>query len=185
MTKVFVSGSMKIKRLDENVLGRLDNILARDFSIIIGDANGVDSSIQKYLRDRQAKSVMVYCTGSSPRNNFGRWETKTVRTASKPGTRAYYTAKDVEMANDCDYGLMVWDAKSTGTLKNAIELLRRNKKSLVYVNKAKNFVRVREPKDLEYLLGHMAPTSFKKASLKLGLGKRPESMNDEQERLFA
>ncbi len=185
MTKVFVSGSMRIKRLDENILSRLNNIMAQDFWIIVGDANGVDSSIQKYLRDRRAESVLVYCAGGCPRNNFGQWKTKSIRTTNKPGTREYYTAKDVEMANDCDYGLMIWDAKSTGTLKNTIELLKRRKKSLVYVNKAKQFVRIREPGDLERLLEYMSPTSFDKANSKLGIRKNLESINSKQEKLFA
>ncbi len=185
MTKVFVSGSMRIKRLDENVLGRLNTILAKNFWVIVGDANGVDSSIQKYLQDRRAESVLVYCAESSPRNNFGQWSTKVVQTTNKPGTREYYTAKDVEMANDCDYGLMIWDAKSTGTLKNTIELLKRRKKSLVYINKAKQFMRIRKPKDLEHLLEYMSPASFEKANSKLGIRKNLESINSEQEKLFA
>lgn len=185
MTKVFVSGSMRIKRLDENVLGRLGNIIAQDFWIIVGDASGVDSSIQKYLRDQQVDSVLVYCTGGLPRNNLGQWKTKAVRTTNKPGTREYYTAKDVEMANDCDYGLMIWDAKSTGTLKNTIELLKRKKKSVVYINKAKQFVRVREPKDLECLLGYMSRTSFEKANSKLGIRNNFGSIGNEQKKLFA
>ena len=43
------------------------------------------------------------------------------------------------MAEAADYGLMIWDAKSTGTLSNVIELLSRKKKSLVFVNKEKEF----------------------------------------------
>ena len=49
MTKVFISGSMKIKKLDSNVMERLDNIINSNYEVIVGDANGVDSSIQNYL----------------------------------------------------------------------------------------------------------------------------------------
>ena len=47
MHKVFISGSMKIKNLDNNVLKRLNNIIDSNYQIIVGDANGVDSSIQE------------------------------------------------------------------------------------------------------------------------------------------
>jgi len=43
------------------------------------------------------------------------------------------------MAAAADVGLMVWDAKSTGTLSNIIELLAQKKKSVVFVNKEKTF----------------------------------------------
>ena len=55
-----------------------------------------------------------------------------VYSKAKVGSRAYFTAKDLEMARTSDYGLMIWDCKSTGTLSNVIELLREKKKSVVF-----------------------------------------------------
>ena len=55
-----------------------------------------------------------------------------------PGSRAYFTAKDLAMAEAADYGLMMWDATSTGTLGNVIELPGRKKKSSVFVTSARN-----------------------------------------------
>ncbi len=185
MIKVFISGSMRIKRLDNNVLSRINNILEKHYSIVVGDADGVDSSVQEYLKQQGAKSVFVYCTGSRPRNNIGNWETNNVSTTSKPGTRAYFTAKDLEMASDCDYGLMVWDSKSTGTLSNAIELLSRRKKSLVYVNKAKEFLTVSDANDLRRLLQYMSPSSLSKAEEKLKIANKIEAFSNEQVQLFA
>lgn len=185
MIKVFISGSMRIKRLDKNVLVRIDNILEKDYGVIVGDADGVDSSVQEYLKKKGAKSVFVYCTGKQPRNNLGDWETNNISTTSSPGTRAYYTAKDLEMAADCDYGLMVWDSKSTGTLSNAIELLARHKKALVYINKAKEFLTVSEVNDLKILLGYMSPTSLSKAEKKLCINKKIEALCNEQVQMFA
>lgn len=185
MTKVFISGSMRIKRLDQNVLARINNIIDKHYGIIVGDADGVDSSVQEYLQQKGVKSVLVYCTGNRPRNNVGNWDTVNVLTTSKPGTRAYFTAKDLEMATDCDYGLMVWDSKSTGTLSNAIELLSRHKKSLVYVNKAKEFLTVSDVSDLKRLLQYMSPSSFDKAEKKLRIAKKIEALSNEQVQLFA
>ena len=185
MVKVFISGSMRIKHLDNNVLSRINNILEKSYGVIVGDADGVDSSVQEYLKQKGAKSVLVYCTGGRPRNNIGNWETNSVSTMSKPGTRAYFTAKDLEMASDCDYGLMVWDSKSTGTLSNAVELLSRRKKSLVYVNKAKEFITVSDVSDLRKLLQYMSPSSLSKAEEKLKIKNRIESLSHEQVQIFA
>lgn len=185
MIRVFISGSMRIKRLDKNVLSRIDNILDKKYGVIVGDADGVDSSIQEYLKQKDAKYVCVYCTGSRPRNNIGNWETKNISTTNKPGTRAYFTAKDLEMANDCDYGLMVWDTKSTGTLSNGLELLSRHKKSLVYINKEKEFMAISDVKDLEKLLQHMSPTSFEKAEEKLKIKAKIGALSNEQVQMFA
>lgn len=184
MTKVFVSGSMKIKNLDDKVIDRLNNIIASKYSVIVGDADGVDSSIQEYLKQRGVSTVTVYCSGEKPRNNLGRWNTKSAVTTSQPGTRAYFTAKDKKMAADCDYGFMVWDARSTGTLSNAIELVERKKIALVYVNKAKQFLKVKDVQDLEKLLGFMSEMSLKKADEKIGLLRKVEGLKFSQHDMF-
>lgn len=184
MYKVFISGSMRIKNLDTNVLNRINNIVDSNYQVIVGDANGVDSSIQRYLESKQTKSVVIYCSGENPRNNFGHWLTEKIQTNVAPGTRAFFTAKDIRMAEDCDYGLMVWDTKSTGTLSNAIELLKRKKISLVYINKAKKFLKVKEVSDLEKLVSYMSESDFIKADKKLNLRDKIESFKNEQSILF-
>ena len=183
MHKIFISGSMRIKNLDENVLDRINNIISSNYQVIVGDADGVDSSIQKYLTSKETKSVLVYCSGDKPRNNIGHWNTEVTETSAPPGTRAFFTAKDVKMAEDCDYGLMVWDTKSTGTLSNTIELLKRKKVSLVYINKTKEFLKVKEIIDLEKLVSHMSDSAFEKADKKLSLRAKIEHFKHEQSSL--
>lgn len=160
MHKIFISGSMRIKNLNSKVLKRINNIINSRYEVIVGDAKGIDSSVQSYLHSKNMKLVSVYCTGSNPRNNIGHWPVKKIETDSKPGTRSYFTAKDISMAEDCDYGLMIWDSKSPGTLSNVIELLKRNKASVVFVNKAKEFVNVKDIKDLERLVRYMSESSL-------------------------
>jgi len=184
MHKVFISGSMRIKNLDGNVLDRINNIISSNYQVIVGDADGVDSSIQEYLTSKETKSVLVYCSGSKPRNNLGHWKTEVIETHAPSGTRAFFTAKDIKMAEDCDYGLMVWDTKSTGTLSNAIELLKRKKISLVYINKAKEFLKVKEISDLEKLVSYMSDSAFEKADKKLNLREKIEHFKYEQDSLF-
>ncbi len=184
MHKVFISGSMRIKNLDSEVLNRINNIVDSNYQVIVGDADGVDSSIQEYLNIKKTKSVVVYCSGDQPRNNIGRWLVEKIQTNVAPGTRAFFTAKDIKMAEDCDYGLMVWDTKSTGTLSNAIELLARKKISLVYINKAKQFLKVKEVSDLEKLISYMSDSAKIKAEEKLGLKNKIESFKNQQTSLF-
>ncbi len=184
MTKVFVSGSMKIKHLDSKVVDRLKNIVDSKYSVIVGDADGVDNSVQEYLKTQGTTSVVVYCSGEKPRNNLGRWTIKNVATTSKAGTRDYFTAKDKAMAEDCDYGFMVWDARSTGTLSNAIELVGKKKVALVYVNKAKQFLKIKDVQDLEALLAFMSDTSLKKADEKIGVLKKVGAMKFAQHDFF-
>ncbi|MFZ3510537.1 hypothetical protein [Vibrio harveyi] len=167
MTTVFVSGSMRIKNLDENIRFRLQHIVDSSFNVIVGDADGVDTSIQEFLFQANYNNVTVYCTGGQPRNNVGRWAVKNISSSAQKGSRAFFTAKDLAMTNDCDFGLMVWDTKSTGTLKNAIELLKQGKKSRVYVNKDKSFVKITSVEDLKHLITFMSEFSYKKANEKL------------------
>jgi predicted component of type VI protein secretion system len=61
------------------------------------------------------------------------------------------------MAQVADYGLVLWDGKSQGSCNNLKELLRQNKKALVYYSPRKQFTRVATLKDLHGLLSHHLP----------------------------
>ena len=184
MTTVFISGSMRIKNLDENVRFRLKHIIDSGFNVIVGDANGVDTSIQEFLMQHSYQNVTVYCTGSRPRNNVGHWAVKSIVSSAPLGTRAFFTAKDLAMTKACDFGLMVWDTKSTGTLSNAVELLQLDKKSRVYVNKEKTFVKISAVEDLEYLVTFMSDLAYKKANDKIKLVSKVEAIKHKSFELF-
>ena len=184
MYKIFISGSMGIKNINEKVIKRINNIIDSKYEVIIGDANGVDSSIQSYLSFKNLKSVTVYCTGAKPRNNIGKWIIKKIKTNKKPGTRAYFTAKDLSMSKDCDYGLMIWDSKSTGTLSNVLELLAHNKISLVFVNKLKKFYKITNISKFENLISVMSENTFIKADKKINLTTKIKKIKYRQLNLF-
>lgn len=166
MTTVFIAGSISISRLHAKVQERINKIVSSNFNVVVGDADGADSSIQECLRNYQANNVTVYCTGETPRNNIADWPVHRVYSKAKVGSRAYFTAKDLEMARSSDYGLMIWDCKSTGTLSNVIELLRERKKSVVFINKDKDFVTISDISGLEHLLTFMSPHARTKAEEK-------------------
>lgn len=184
MNKVFISGSIQIKKLSQKVLDRIDKIVDSELEVIVGDAKGVDSSIQNYLKEKHFNSVKVYCSGAKPRNNLGEWSTNKVSTDAKPGTRAFFTAKDRKMAEDCDYGFMIWDSKSTGTLSNTVELLKSSKYSVVFINKLNKFLNIKTIDDLEDMVSYMSESDFIKADKKLSLTSKIESFKNVQTSLF-
>lgn len=184
-TRVFIAGSMNIKHLDPCIKARIDNIVAQDFEVVVGDADGADTSVQQYLLSRGTTKTTVYCSGATPRNNLGDWPVQRVETSHREGTRAFFTAKDVRMAEEADIGLMIWDTRSTGTLSNVIELLSRKKISVVFVNKAKTFMNVATVDQLEELLSYMSEHARRKADEKIRLFDRIDSLRHEQLRFFA
>lgn len=184
MHTIFISGSMHIKNIDNLVIARINNIIGSGYNIIIGDADGVDSSIQEYLHAKGVKSVTVYCTGESARNNIGNWILNRIQTDEKPNTRAYFTAKDISMAKDCDFGLMIWDSKSTGTLSNILELLSLNKNSLVFVNKIKKFFEISSIESFDELLAAMSQSAFVKAEKKINFKMKINKIKNKQLNLF-
>ncbi len=180
MTTVFIAGSIKIKKLAPEFIERIANIVRDNMNILVGDANGADSSIQSELFRQNAQNVTVFCSDNSPRNNIGSWKFKQVHSTAPPGSRAFFTAKDLAMAAKADYGLMLWDCASTGTLSNVLELLAQDKKSAVYINRDKSFVVVKQHSDLLHLVSLMSDGAKKTAERKIGLSKRLSLLANKQ-----
>lgn len=169
MTSVFVAGSRKLGRLNDQVRDRLENIVAGSYQVLVGDANGADKAIQSLLSERKYENVVVFCSGSKCRNNLGGWPTHNVEVPSGVTGRAFYTYKDVEMAESADYGLMLWDGKSAGTISNVMELVKRHKRSLVYLSPKRTFISVSSLNDLEALLTNCSPDDIREIKKKVGL----------------
>jgi hypothetical protein len=183
MTTVFIAGSMSIKHLNEMFKERIENIVNAGFDIVVGDANGSDTSIQEHLYKLGATKTTVYCSGT-PRNNVGKWPICVAQTRFEPGTRAYFEAKDKVMAEVADFGLMNWDTKSTGTLTNVIELVRRKKKAVVFINRDRAFKTVGTIEQLESLVEAMSDGAKRKADEKIQLTRRLEEMRHQQGHMF-
>jgi len=153
-TKVFIGGSRRISRLNKEVKRRLDKIIANRLRVVIGDANGADEAVQRYLVRRDYDNVIVFCMAGQCRNNLGNWPTREIVAA--PGAKrdfAYYATKDRAMGREADYGLMLWDGKSRGTITNIEDLVQRQKPVVVYLAPTKSFVTLRERDQLGHLLG--------------------------------
>ena len=152
MTTVFLSGSRKISRINEMIRERVRKMVDQDFALVMGDANGADKVMQTFLADNGYRNVTVYCAGQKCRNNVGEWEIKYVEVPKSYKGRDFYTEKDKAMAEQADYGFVLWDGKSAGSINNILELVKRGKYVVVYLSAKKEFFTVKAPDDITRLL---------------------------------
>ncbi|MGC2306635.1 hypothetical protein [Candidatus Binatus sp.] len=130
--KVFIGGSRMVSVLSSEVRQRLDEMLANHLPIVIGDAPGVDKSVQRHLHSKDYRDVEVFCSGTRCRNNVGNWPTRQVAVDSSKRDFEFYAAKDLRMSEEASFGLMIWDGKSAGTLMNVLRLIKQNKKVVIF-----------------------------------------------------
>jgi hypothetical protein len=130
--KIFIAGSISIQQLDPSHQALLDAVVHDKANVLIGDAPGIDRLVQLHLAARHVQNVTVFHVGNEPRNNAGHWLTHGVQTEHPAGTRAYFTAKDMVMAQQADFGLMIWDGKSPGTYRNIQWLAAQDKPVFVF-----------------------------------------------------
>jgi probable addiction module antidote protein len=124
---VFIGGSRHVSRLSAPVKERLDSVIENGHRVIVGDANGADKAVQKHLSEAKYDKVTVFCSGNRPRNNLGEWRIHNVAPPKNAKGFFFYAAKDREMAREADFGLMIWDSKSAGTVLNVLRLVRAGK----------------------------------------------------------
>jgi adenine-specific DNA-methyltransferase len=152
MKNVFLSGSRRLSRLPPEVRHRLDEMIRRELTILVGDANGADKAIQTYFAAQHYANVLVFCTAGDCRNNVGRWPIHAVDAPHRVRDFAFFTAKDAAMADEADVGLALWDGQSSGTIVNVARLVTRAKPAVVYVATTKTFATLKTPDDLVGLL---------------------------------
>lgn len=134
--KLFISGSKSISKLSEEVKSLLDSYIVTGAEILIGDCYGVDAAVQMYLESKGYSNVTIYCTGEPPRNNFvtGAKVHSCAKAVKGLTGRAFHYVKDIQMANDCDFALVIWDGKSKGSENNIKRILNLDKKHNFFIN---------------------------------------------------
>ena len=157
MTAVFVGGSRRITRLPVQARSRIDNVVERGFAVLVGDANGADKAVQKHLAEAQYGKVTVYCSGETSRNNVGQWETRNVSTGERERNFQFYAAKDREMARQAEFGLMIWDGKSPGTILNILRLVQASKKAVLVMAGEKSDFEFKSREDWGLFLSRCSP----------------------------
>ena len=164
--KIFISGSRAMVYLNETVCENLRGIIDKQFTVLVGDAGGADKAVQTFVRGEGYTNVVVYCMGDKCRNNVGDWEVCAIEANGARKDFSYFAQKDAAMSRDADYGLMLWDGKSKGTLNNALNMLEQGKPSRVYFAVDDKMVNIKSAGDVEALVakcGDEARAYFDKA----------------------
>lgn len=159
MTRVFIGGSRRVSRLDSDVRGRLDSLMADHADILIGDANGADKAVQRYLRECGYRRVEVFCVDGRCRNNLGDWPAHPVRPPHRQRDLAYYAAKDHQMAESADLGFMIRDMESDGTLLNVARLVEDGKSCVLYEVPLRRFRTIQESLEFTQILESCKPSA--------------------------
>lgn len=147
MNIIFISGSRSVKKIPPEIFNRIDNIINNSDKLVVGDANGVDKLVQKYLFSLKYNNVTVFCSGAKCRNNLGNWEEYYVDTPKSIKGFQFYALKDKEMAFYATHALMIWDGKSFGTILNVLRMTILNKVSVLFDATSCNTVTFKNKQD--------------------------------------
>jgi hypothetical protein len=169
MTKVFIAGSRQLSRLNADVKLRIDTMIEKGFTILVGDANGADKAVQRHLAENGYRNVIVHCMADNCRNNVADWPTREVPAPKGARGFAYYATKDQAMVDDAEYGLMLWDGESKGTLNSVINMVRQGKPVVVYLAPKRAFQNVRSADDVTRLLNQCDRASVQRFERELGI----------------
>lgn len=139
---VFISGSVKVNSIPENVKNNIRKEMKKGSRFIIGDAPGIDTAVQKFLADEKYKKVDIYTVmKKNARNNAddGKlgWNVKNVDASRyEEGTPEWQATKDTAMINRSDTGIaVVIPNGASKTRNNAKRLIEQNKKVKMYTTK--------------------------------------------------
>ncbi len=131
MSTVFIGGSRRVAHLPVEVRDWISEMIDKGSAILVGDAHGADKAVQEHLALSLYHRVTVYCSGNACRNNIGQWQTRHIKVPGGNRSFQFYAAKDREMARDAEFGLMIWDGRSPGTVLNVLRLVRASKKAIL------------------------------------------------------
>ena len=157
MNSIFIGGSRHVSRLPAEVKKRIDNIVASGHQVLVGDASGADKAVQQHLLDARYEKVTVFCSGDAPRHNLGHWRTHHVAVPKGAKGFHFYAAKDREMARAADFGLMIWDGKSPGTVLNVLRLVQVGKISVIFRVADKTAINIRSADNWRDFLSQCSP----------------------------
>ncbi len=131
---IFLGGSKIINRLDDSINEDLIEFMNLGHNILIGDSLGADFQMQKLLAENGYPFVTVYYSGDRPRFNFGNWKTKHVSSNKYLSDYERQKLKDNQMVLDSDFGYMLLQGQTKGTMANINKLLEENKSCYVMMH---------------------------------------------------
>ena len=134
MNKVFISGSISIKKLPQEVIKSIQIMIDKNMGILVGDASGIDSLVQDFCDENNYFNVVVYTITSIPRYKANQefQEKRILVNQNIKSERERQTYKDKAMSEDSTFSLVVWDGSSKGSYENIIRALKNKKQVKVY-----------------------------------------------------
>ena len=76
------------------------------------------------------------------------------------------------MVEDAEYGFMLWDGESKGTLNSVINMVHQNKMVVVYFAPKKQFQNLRSPSDVARLLANLDRAKVQQLERELGIERQ-------------
>jgi len=152
--KIFIAGARAITATNDDVKRKLSAIAKNGYDVLVGDASGADYAVQKFYTENGYRNVTVYAGNGKARNNLGNWKVEKVMVSSNERGFDFYKQKDIAMANTADYGFMIWNGESKGTLNNMINLAKQGKNCLVYLASQNSFFTIGNTEELIRLLSY-------------------------------
>ncbi|CCV16345.1 hypothetical protein [Mesorhizobium sp. STM 4661] len=157
MAMIFIGGSRDIIELPEPAVARIGAIIAAEHGVLIGDAPGADAEAQGLLAGYGYEHVGVFHAGKEPRNNLGDWATYHIPPPAGAQGFAAHAEKDREMARRADFGLMIWDGASPGTVLNVLRLVLNGSPCVVYDTMRGMVATAHDTSDWRAMLHHAGP----------------------------
>ena len=142
MKRVFISGSISIKALPDKVIESINKIEQQKFAILVGDAKGIDTLIQKKSENDHYDNVSICSIYEVPRNLLSNtFKICQVECDSSiKSERKRQTFKDSYMTRNSDYSLVVWDGKSKGSYANIVRSLESGQAIKIYLDTEARFL---------------------------------------------
>jgi hypothetical protein len=142
MSKVFISGSISIKKLPIEVVDSIRKIIENKIHILVGDADGIDTLIQDFCLSENYTNLTVYSISAMPRYKASeKFNFKHIFPDENiKKERVRQQEKDKAMTLESEFSFVIWDGKSKGSYANLIRALENNKKIKVYNNISKTFL---------------------------------------------
>ncbi len=140
--KVFISGSISIKKLPDKVKESILKIINKNLEILIGDASGIDSLVQDFCKENHYFNLTIYTIELFPRYKADeRFNVVKVNVSNDiKKDRQKQQEKDKRMTLDSDYSLVIWDGKSKGSYSNIIRAIDNHQKAKVYLTEINDFL---------------------------------------------
>lgn len=144
--RVFISGSSKTqtsdnpyyrKDLPKDVQYEIKKHTSKGHRILVGEAPGIDSQVQDFLKANKYRKVTVYTSGDEPRYLADKkWKVKKVNASQYPkDSKEFLRQKDIAMTKDATEGLaIILEKGGAGATRNNIKrLLDQGKTAKAYM----------------------------------------------------